>query len=263
MSDLQALRDRFSLTGRTAVITGSSRGIGRAIAEAMAAFGAHVVISSRKGEACDTVAEDINGAGGAATAIACNISERSQLEHLVAETERQVGAVDILVCNAASNPVYGPMAEVGDEAFDKIMQNNVRANVTLANLVAPGMAARGDGAVIVISSIASMAGSKNLGAYAISKAADSQIVRNLAVEWSPKGIRANCIAPGLVRTDFARTLWENPKVMTYIEKMTPAGRIGEPEDIAGLAVFLASPAAGFITGQTFVADGGATIADIF
>lgn len=253
----------FSLKDKVAVITGSSRGIGRAIAEAMADAGAHVVISSRSRESCDPVAEAIRARGGSAIVIPCNISKPDELEYLVEETGRQLGSIDCLVLNAASNPVYGPMIDVSDDAFDKIMGNNVRANMQLAHMVLPGMAKKGDGSVIIISSIAGMAGSKNLGVYAISKAADSQLARNLAVEWSPKGIRANCIAPGLVKTDFAKALWDNPKTLAYVEKVTPLGHIGEPEDIAGVAVFLASPAARFITGQTIVADGGVMIADMF
>ncbi len=253
----------FSLKDKVAVITGSSRGIGRAIAEAMADAGAHVVISSRKKESCEPVAETIRARGGSAVVIPCNISNPDELEKLVDETGKQLGSIDCLVLNAASNPVYGPMIDVSDDAFDKIMGNNVRANMQLAHLVLPDMAKKGDGSIIIISSIAGMVGSKNLGVYAISKAADSQLARNLAVEWSPKGIRANCIAPGLVKTDFAKALWDNPKTRAYVEKVTPLGHIGEPEDIAGVAVFLASRAARFITGQTIVADGGVTIADIF
>lgn len=253
----------FSLKDKVAVITGSSRGIGRAIAEAMADAGAHVVISSRKKERCEPVAETIRARGGSAVVIPCNISNPDELEKLVDETGKQLGSIDCLVLNAASNPVYGPMIDVSDDAFDKIMGNNVRANMQLAHLVLPDMAKKGDGSIIIISSIAGMVGSKNLGVYAISKAADSQLARNLAVEWSPKGIRANCIAPGLVKTDFAKALWDNPKTRAYVEKVTPLGHIGEPEDIAGVAVFLASRAARFITGQTIIADGGVTIADIF
>ncbi|RMF18253.1 MAG: SDR family oxidoreductase [Alphaproteobacteria bacterium] len=263
MTELDAYRSLFSLKDKVAIITGSSRGIGRATAEAMAAQGAKVVISSRKGEVCAAVAEEIRDAGGEAIAVACNISDNAELEHLVAETRRAFGRVDILVCNAASNPVYGSMSQVSDEAFHKIMHNNIRANMNLAHLVLPEMAERGDGAIIVISSIAGLKGSRNLGIYAISKAADMQLVRNLAVEWSPKGIRVNAIAPGLVKTDFARALWEDPKAREYVERLTPLRRIGEPIDIAGVAVMLAAPAGRFMTGETIVVDGGATIADVF
>ncbi|WP_281301712.1 MULTISPECIES: SDR family oxidoreductase [unclassified Iodidimonas] len=253
----------FSLKDKVAIITGSSRGIGRAMAIAMADAGAKVVISSRKREACKPVADAIKAAGGEAIIVPCNISDKDQLLNLVSKTREHYGRIDILVCNAASNPVYGSMTEVSDDAFDKIIGNNVRANMNLAHMVLPEMAERGDGAIILVSSIAGLSGSRNLGIYAISKAADFQVARNLAVEWSKKGIRINCIAPGLIRTDFAKALWENDKARAYVEKVTPAGRIGEPEDMAGIAVFLASPAARYITGQTIIADGGVTIADIF
>lgn len=257
------MTDPFSLDGQVAVITGSSRGIGRAVAEAMAAAGAKVVVSSRKREACEPVAAAIREAGGEAAVIPCNISDSAQLEALVEKTREAFGRTDILALNAASNPVYGPMAEADDEAFDKIMGNNVRSNMKLAHMVLPEMAERGEGSVIIVSSIAGMRGSRNLGLYAISKAADFQLARNLAMEWSPKGVRINCIAPGLIRTDFARALWEDDKARATVERLTPLRRLGEPEDIAGVAVFLAAPASRFITGQTIIADGGATIADVF
>jgi len=249
----------FSLNGQVAVITGSSRGIGRSIAEQMALAGARVVISSRKIDACEATAQAIRDAGCEAIAIAANISKPEDLERLVATTLDTWGAVDSLICNAASNPYFGPMAGLQDQVFDKIMHNNVRANLWLANRVAPQMAERGRGSVIVVSSIGGLRGDRFLGAYNISKAADMQLVRNLAVEWGSRGVRFNAIAPGLVRTDFASALWKNPELLEKIEQATPLQRIGEPDDIGGIAVFLASPAAAFITGQVLVADGGVTI----
>ncbi len=249
----------FSLEQKVAVITGSSRGIGRSIAEHLAAAGAKVVISSRKADACETVTESINKSGGEAISVPANISDKSQLENLVAATHKKWGRVDILVCNAASNPYYGPMADMPDEAFDKILRNNIVANHWLANMVLPEMAERKDGAVIIVSSIGGLKGSGVLGAYAISKAADMQLARNLAIEWGPHNIRINCIAPGLIKTDFARALWENPELRQRYETQTPLRRLGEPDDIGGIAVFLASPAGAFVTGQTIVADGGVTI----
>ncbi len=249
----------FSLEDRVAVITGSSRGIGRSIAEHMAAAGAKVVISSRKLPACEEAAAAIRATGGEAIAVAANIGEKAQLQELVARTRAQWGRIDVLVCNAASNPYYGPMASLPDEAFQKVLQNNIVSNLWLANLVLPEMAQRREGAVIIVSSIGGIKGSATLGAYGVSKAADMQLARNLAVEWGPHNVRVNCIAPGLVRTDFARALWDNPELLAHTESTTPLRRIGEPDDIGGIAVFLASRAGAFVTGQTIVADGGITI----
>jgi NAD(P)-dependent dehydrogenase (short-subunit alcohol dehydrogenase family) len=250
----------FDLSEKVAVITGSSRGIGRSIAENLARAGAKVVISSRKADACEEVAQAIREEGGEALAVAANISDRGALENLVRQTRSQWGRIDIFVANAASNPYYGPLSGLPDEAFEKIMHNNVLANVWLANLVLPEMAERKDGAFIIVSSIGGLKGSRDLGAYCISKAADMQLARNLAVEWGKHNVRVNCIAPGLVKTDFARALWENPELRTATERLTPLRRIGDPDDIGGVAVFLASRAGAFITGQTIVVDGGVTIA---
>jgi NAD(P)-dependent dehydrogenase (short-subunit alcohol dehydrogenase family) len=253
-------KDLFDLTGKVAVITGSTKGIGKAIAEAMAAYGAKVVISSRKVGACEEVAAAIRGAGGQAIAIACNISRLGELEALVAGTVGHWGKIDILVCNAAVNPYYGPMSGIGEDAYDKIMDTNVKSNLWLCNKVLPGMAARKDGVVIIVSSIGGLKGHAKLGVYGLSKAADFQLARNLAVEWGRDNIRANCIAPGIVRTDFARALWEDPQVHAQAVSSYPLGRIGEPHEIAGAAVMLASRAGSFITGQVLVIDGGSTIA---
>jgi len=250
----------FDLTGKVALITGSTKGIGKAIACRMAEQGAKVVISSRNQDACDEVAEEIRNAGGEAIAVACNINYKEQLENLVARTEEQLGEVGILVCNAALNPYYGPGQDIPDAAFDKVMHANIGSVHRLCQLVIPGMAGRGGGAVIIVSSIGGLKGTDKLGAYAISKAADMQIARNLAVEWGPDNVRVNCIAPGLVRTDFARALWENPETYAATVKHYPLRRIGEPDEIAGAAVFLASDAGSFTTGQTIVIDGGGTIA---
>jgi NAD(P)-dependent dehydrogenase (short-subunit alcohol dehydrogenase family) len=249
----------FDLSGRTAIVTGSSRGIGRAIAIALAQAGAKVVVSSRKEAACDTVVSAIEAAGGTAISIACNISHKYQLATLVQQTRERLGPIDILVCNAAVNPYYGPLAEIPDEAYDRTMNSNVRSNLWLCSMVQADMAAKREGSIIIISSIAAVKGSATLGAYAISKAADFQLARNLAVEWGQHNIRVNCIAPGLVKTDFAKALWENPELLQRTLRATPLGRLGAPEDMAGLAVFLASPASSFITGQAIIADGGVTI----
>lgn len=250
----------FDLRGKGAVITGSSRGIGRAIAEALALQGANVIVSSRKLEACEQVAAAINAReGGRATAIAASIGSKADIERLFAESARILGSVDILVCNAASNPHYGSMSSISDQQFEKILQNNVLANHWLCQLAIPGMKARGDGSIIIISSIGGYRGSAVIGAYNISKAADLQLARNLAVELGPLGIRVNCIAPGVIKTDFARALWEDESNLARVLASTPIHRIGLPEDVAGAAVFLASPASRYVTGQTIVVDGGATV----
>lgn len=249
----------FDLNGQVAIITGSSRGIGRSIAEEMARAGARVVVSSRKAEACQPVVEAIRAAGGEAIAIPCNISDKAQLAALVDETLAAWGRLDILVCNAAVNPYFGSMAEMPEEAYDKVMNCNVKSNFLLCNLAARHMATRNSGSIIIVSSIGGNQGSATLGAYGISKAADFALTRNLAIEWGPHGIRANCIAPGLIKTDFSRALWENPKLLKTVEETTPVRRIGQPEDISGVAVFLASRAAAYVTGETIVVDGGITI----
>lgn len=250
----------FHLIDQVAVITGSSRGIGKSIAQTMARLGAKVVISSRKAEACEAAVDEIRSEGGEAIAIPCNVSRKPEVEALVAGTIKHWGRVDILVCNAAVNPAYGPMAQLTDEAFDKIMGANVKSNIWLCNLTIPGMAERGGGAVVIVSSIGGLRGTSVIGAYGISKAADFALARNLAVEWGPKNVRVNCIAPGLVQTDFARALWEDAERLAKRNADTPLRRIGQPHEIGPVAAFLASSAASFITGQVIVADGGVTIA---
>ena len=250
----------FDLTGKVALITGSSRGIGRAIAEAFADAGARVVVSSRRQDACDRVAQVIRSRGAEAVAIACNVSDHDAVDTLVASAVERLGSIDILVGNAATNPYFGPLLRIEDGVWDKIMDTNVRSNLWLCNRVLPGMAERREGVVILVSSIAAFKGDAALGAYAVSKAAEIQLVRSLAVEWGPAGIRVNAIAPGLVRTDFARALWEDDTRRAARERVTPLRRIGEPEDIAGAAVFLASRAGTYVTGQCIVVDGGVTVA---
>ena len=254
------MKDLFDLSGKVAVITGSTKGIGKAIAEALAAFGAKVVVSSRKQDACEKVAGEIQAAGGQALALACNISHKEQIEALLAGTRERWGRIDVLVCNAAVNPHFGPSLEIPDSAFEKVMAVNIESNHWLCQRVIPEMKQRRDGAVIIVSSIGGLRGSPVLGAYAISKAADMQMARNLAVECGPFNVRVNCIAPGLVRTDFARALWEDDERRKRTEASTPLRRLGDPVDIAGAAVMLASRAGSWLTGQTIVVDGGVTAA---
>nr|WP_241767086.1 SDR family oxidoreductase [Hyphomonas oceanitis] len=244
-----------------AIVTGSSRGIGRAIAEGLADAGARVVISSRNQDACERVAAEINEKHGdeRAVAWAASLSSKESLQALVGYTVSELGRIDCLVCNAASNPFYGPLSGISDEAFRKVFENNVLANHWLTSLVAPEMKKQGAGAIILISSIGAHIGSDTIGAYHISKAADLQLARNLAVEYGPDNIRVNAISPGVTRTEFARALWEDPATEAVLKRATPLGRIGEPSEMAGAAVFLASPAASFMTGQSIVIDGGMTI----
>ena len=252
--------DPFDLTGKGAVVTGSSRGIGLAIAEALAARGADVVISSRKQQPCEEAAAAITVRGkGRAFAIPANIGSKDQVQALITGSLAAMGRIDIMVCNAATNPHFGALGTISDEAFAKTLHNNVIANHGLCQLAAEGMLERGEGSIIIVGSIGGFRGSPVIGAYNVTKAADFQLARNLAVEWGARGVRVNCIAPGLVRTDFARALWEDPDNLAAALAFTPMGRIGEPEDIAGAAVFLASPASRYVTGQTIVVDGGATV----
>ena len=251
----------FDLTDKVVLITGSSRGIGKAAAIACAEQGAKVVISSRKQDACDAVAAEINARFGAGTAIAvaANISDKAGLQHLVDETRRAFGRIDCLVCNAAANPYYGPQEGIADEQFRKILDNNIVSNHWLITMVAPEMKERGAGSIVIVSSIGGLRGSTTIGAYCISKAADMQLARNLAHEYGKYGIRVNCIAPGLIKTDFAKALWEDEAAVNERNRTTPLRRIGEPEEIAGAVVYLASKASTFMTGQVLVIDGGVTI----
>ena len=250
------LKKLFDLSGKVAVVTGSSKGIGKAIVEGLAAHGASVVVSSRKLDACERVAAGIKAAGGQAMAVACNISNEPEVVGLFQRAHEAYGKIDILVLNAAVNPYYGPGADIPDSAFDKIMHVNIKMNLKMCGMAAKEMRPRKDGAIIIVSSIGGYRASTVIGAYCISKAADMQLARNLAAEYGPDNIRVNCIAPGLVKTDFARALYENPQIAEKRKAETPLRRLGEPEDLAGIAIYLASPAGSWTTGQTFVVDGG-------
>jgi NAD(P)-dependent dehydrogenase (short-subunit alcohol dehydrogenase family) len=249
----------FDLTGKVAIVTGSSRGIGRAIAEAFAEAGARVVISSRNQGPCDEAAAAIRAKGGEAIAVTARISDKAQLENLVARTREQWGGVDILVCNAAINPHYGSLEALTDQVFERMMTNNVLSNLWLATLVVPDMKAKRDGSIIFISSIGGLKSSTVIAMYGVTKAADIALCRSLAAEWGPLGVRVNCIAPGLIVTEFARALYEDPERRARREAETPLRRLGQPEDIAGAALLLASRAGAYITGQTIVVDGGTMV----
>ena len=257
----------FDLRGKNAVITGSSKGIGKSIATAMALHGANVVISSRKANVCQETADEINnldaappyGEKGKAIVIPCNISDKTALEMLVEESRSQLGKIDILVCNAASNPFFGSIKDIPDEAFEKIMNNNIKSNHNLCQMVIPEMMEREDGSIIIVSSIGGLNASPVIGAYNISKAADIMLVKNYALEFGQHNIRTNAIAPGLFRTDFAKALWENPEILKQSTATCPMKRIGEPDEIGGAAVFLASEAGSFVNGHTLVIDGGTVV----
>jgi len=249
----------FDLSSKVALITGSTRGIGKSMAEELARAGCKVVVSSRKAEACEAVRAEFEKQGFEVLAQPCNISRKEELEALVDAALAKWGRIDIVIANAAANPYYGPLTEIPDDAFDKVFHNNVKSVLWLAALTLPGMAARGGGSFISVGSIGGLIANTVIGAYGISKAADHHLVRNLAAEWGPKNVRVNAIAPGLIKTDFAKALWEDDKRREGRIAVTPLRRLGVPRDIGGIAVFLASDAAAFITGQVIVADGGVTI----
>lgn len=254
----------FNLEGKVALVTGSTRGIGKSIAAELARAGAKVSISSRKAEACETVRAEFEASGFEVLARPCNVSRKEDLQALVEATRARWGGVDIVVSNAATNPYYGPLTGIPDEAFDKILANNVKSVLWLAALTLPGMAERAQargtaGSFIVVGSIGGLVANTVIGAYGVSKAADHHLMRNLAAEWGPSKVRVNAIAPGLVKTEFARALWQDPERAAERIRATPLRRLGEPRDIGGIAVFLASEAAAFVTGQCIVADGGVTI----
>ena len=254
------MKNLFDLSGKVAVVTGSSKGIGKSIASQMALHGSNVVVSSRNQKTCDSVASEINqslpGGSGTALGIACHIGKKNDLEHLVKSTKEKLGNIDILVCNAAVNPFYGSMLEISDKAYEKVLDSNVKSNHWLSQLVIPDMIEEGDGVILIVSSVGGLRGSSTLGTYGISKAADIAIVRNISAEFGPYNIRANAIAPGLIRTDFAKALWENPETLKNSTHNSHLKRIGEPDEIGGAAVFLASDAGKFVSGQTIVIDGG-------
>lgn len=249
----------FDLTRKVALVTGSTKGIGRAIAEEMARHGAKVVICSRSAQAVtDTVAQ-LSAAGHAAIGEPCDVTVKADVERLVAKVLAEWGRIDILVCNAGSNGPHGPMTALADDAYDQIFDLNVRSVIRLANLVLPQMAERRDGALIVISSIAALRGSNKTGIYGVTKAAENALVRSLAVEWGPSNIRVNSIMAAVIETDMSKRLFADKERLAKRLSITPLKRVGQPRDIAGIAVFLASEAGSYVTGQAIAADGGASI----
>ncbi|MEM7406304.1 MAG: SDR family oxidoreductase [Pseudomonadota bacterium] len=253
----------FDLRDNVAIITGSTKGIGKAIATRMAAAGAKVVVSSRKADACEAVAAEINAStgdgGGEAISIPCHVGQPDQLKALVEGTLEKWGRIDTLIPNAASNPYYGPSAGMPDSAFEKILETNVLSVHKLCHMVLPQMVEQGSGSITIIASIAGLKGNRDLGGYAISKVAEHQIARNLAVEYGPHNVRVNAIAPGLIKTDFAKALWTNPERLERVSSLLPLRRIGDPNEIAGAALFLSSPAASYVTGQVLQVCGGSSV----
>jgi NAD(P)-dependent dehydrogenase (short-subunit alcohol dehydrogenase family) len=251
----------FDLSGKVALITGSTRGIGLAIAEEMARAGAEVVISSNEIEACSATATRLRDAGLKASGMPCDVASHEALERLVADVLRRYGRIDVLVCNAGIQPPHGPLHERSDADWDATMTVNLRSMLWLTSLVIPQMAARGAGSVILMASISALRGNRAIGLYALSKAACAQLARNLAVEWGPSNVRVNSISPGLIATDFSRSLMANPEALKRRVALTPLRRVGEPVEVAGVAVMLAARAGAFVTGQNLVIDGGTVIGD--
>jgi len=249
----------FDLTGQVALITGASKGMGKSMAMALAEHGSKVVVSSRKLDQCEATANEINEACGEdrAIALAGNIGYKEQLQELVDQTREQLGPIDTLISNAGINPFYGSMSDIPDDAFDKTMASNVKSNHWLCQMVAPDMIAKGRGSILITSSTGAFSGSETLGTYNISKLADIALVRNLALEWGPKGVRVNALCPGLIRTDFARALWDNPEAAARVTSQTPLRRFGESDDFKGIAVYVASDASAYVTGQALTVCGGA------
>ena len=254
------MKEQFDLNGKVAIITGSSKGIGAAMAHGLAAHGAKVVVSSRDQAAVDAVADEINKLGFDATGIACHVGDEAQLSQLVEKTIAAYGGVDILINNAAINPTFGPLADTELGAFDKIMSVNLRSCFILSNQCLPSMKARGGGSIINIASVEGLKPSQGLGAYSISKAALIMLTKSQAKEWGAFGVRSNAVCPGLVQTKLSAGLWQNEKILDSITKHLPSGRMAQPDEMSGIAVFLASNASSYCTGGVFTADGGYMIA---
>lgn len=251
----------FDLSHKICVVTGGGAGIGEAIAWEMARAGAKVVVSDRDAVACARVADELHAEGHAAIAVACDVAQTDALSALVDATLREWEAIDVLVCNAGVAPHFGPIAEATDSHYDVTMTVNLKSILQLTSRVIPGMVARGGGAVIIMSSIAGVRGNRMLGLYGLSKAANAELARNLAVEWGPRNVRVNAISPGVIETVFASPIATDPERAERRKQITPMRRFGVPRDVAGVAVFLASDAAAFVTGQNIIVDGGTTIGD--
>ena len=253
--------DRF-LKGKVAVVTGGSQGIGRACALTLAARGATVVVASRKLPACEAVVAEIESAGGQALALACHIGKPVDCEALIAETLHRFGRIDVLILNAAVNAAYGAIEDLPEAAIEKTVAANLLGNVNLCRLAYPALKASGDGSIVLITSVGGRLASAGVALYGVTKAAGEQLVRSLAVEWGPVGVRANAVAPGLIRTHLASAFLENERLVRGVERQNPLRRVGEPQDVAGVVDFLVSPGAAYVNGQTIVVDGGASVSAV-
>lgn len=255
-----SIKQALSLEGKVAIVTGSSKGIGKSIAQSLAEQGAKVVISSRSQDAVDTVASEFKAEGYDAIGIACHIGKEEQRKQLIEKTITHYGGVDILVNNAAINPVFGPLENAGDEAFDKIMGVNLKAPWILSNLALPSMKERGGGSIINIASVEALHPGSGLGLYSASKAALVMLTKNQAKEWGQYGVRSNALCPGLIKTKFSAALWQNERILQKLERSIPAGRMGMPNEMTGIVGLLASNAGAYMTGGVYTADGGYMIA---
>jgi NAD(P)-dependent dehydrogenase (short-subunit alcohol dehydrogenase family) len=255
----ERFRELFDLRGKVAIVTGASKGIGEAMARGLAEFGAQVVVSSRKQEAVEAVAASIRAAGQEATAVAAHVGDATALCHLVDAASERYGGVDILVNNAATNPVYGPLLDTDDAVFDKILSVNLQAPLELARLAHPHLVRRGGGSIINVSSIGGLSPEPGLGLYSVSKAALLSLTKVMAREWAGDGIRVNGVCPGLIQTKFSAAMWQDEATLQRFLCDVPLGRIGQPQDLVGLAIYLASDASRYCTGAIFTVDGGYTI----
>lgn len=252
------MADRFDLSGRVAIVTGASRGIGRAIAETLALAGARVALASRKQASLDEATSEIRAAGGEAVGIAAHNGDKQALTALVEATVARYGRLDILVNNAATNPHFGTILEADDSYWRKTIDVNLMGNVWLTQAAVKQMRASGGGKIINVASIVGLNPGRYQGIYSVTKAGVISLTKTLATELGPDNIQVNTIAPGLVKTKFAQALWGNEDLLAQVLDRTPAGRIGQPDDMAGIALFLASSASDYTTGAVFVLDGGVT-----
>jgi len=257
---MKSIKQKFDLSGKVAIVTGASKGIGESIAQGLAEYGAKVVVSSRNQEAVDKVAEDMNSKGYTALGIACNVGNEEQRNNLISQTVEAFGGVDILINNAATNPVFGKLAEADEGAFDKIIDINLKACLMLSNKCYPIMKARGGGSIVNIASVEGLRPSFGLGMYSVSKAALIMLTKSQAKEWGRAGIRSNAICPGLIQTKFSASIWKDEQTLTQFEKQLPSGRMAQPDEMVGLALYLASEAGSYSTGGVYTADGGYMIA---